>query len=486
MSKSVKRVVKNSFFQTAGSFTNSVINFILTLGYARFLGPEIYGSLVTSQAQVLVWTALVDLGLSNSLIGALTSAEGGRTDLSRQGFRARDLLYRVLFLRFCGAALGASIAFMIAWARDGGSIDGGMSPQFWQDVAFTPHLFALALGQSAIAYATYQHKQGLSVIAMLGGVALTTGLTLSLAWHGVAVPWLLLAQSWAGVFSSTVVFGYFILRWRARRLAGETRRKARKKTLPARFKPTLISGGGPWGAEAWRALARDAWPYAIAFAVFVLWQRLDQIAASYIVGIGAGGQYGLAVRLVSVPVLVATSISVAIFPDLQRVGRDAPHKVRLVLGTVTKVVYRYGIVVAACLVLGIGTVIVPLVPKFKPAVWLLPHFIPGIWAFWIQSFLTNSLFGIRAYREVAMVHVNALIVYLCFVFNLPIFFGLPGVVWAFNIFCFAMCWFGFRAARSTGLFDSRFVIYSAYSPEERQLLSRAGFSRLSRPREGEA
>ena len=481
MSKSVKRVVKNSFFQTAGSFTNSVINFLLTLGYARFLGPEVYGSLITSQAQVLVWTLLVDLGLSNSLIGALTSAEGGRAE-SRQRFRARDLLYRVLFLRLAGAALGTAVAFAIAWARDGGDLEGNLTPQFWQDVAFTPHLFALALGQTAIAYAAYHHKQGLSVLATLGGVVLTTALTLSLAWHGVGVPYLLLAQSWAGVFSSTVVFGYFIFRWRARRIAGETRRKARKRTLPSRLRPSA----GPWGSEAWRALARDAWPYALAFGVFVLWQRLDQIAASYILGLEAGGQYGLAVRLVSVPVLVATSISVAIFPDLQRVGLDAPHKVRLVLGAVTKVVYRYGIVIAAVLVLGIGVVIVPFVPKFKPAVWLLPHFIPGIWAFWIQSFLTNSLFGVRAYRAVAMVHVNALIVYLCFVFNLPIFFGLPGVVWAFNIFCFAMCWFGFRAARATGLFDRGFVIYSAYSGEERQLLNRAGFFRLARPKEGEA
>lgn len=477
MSKSVKRVVKNSFFQTSGSFVNSVINFLLTLGYARFLGPEVYGSLITSQAQVLVWTLLVDLGLSNSLIGALTSAEGGKTDLSRQGFRARDLLYRVLFLRVLGAALGTGVTFLIAWARMGGN-----EAQFWQDVAFTPHLFALAFGQTAIAYAAYNHKQGLSVLATLGGVALTTILTLTLAWKGVAVPWLLLAQCWAGFFSSTVVFGYFILRWRNRRRLGQTRRKERKKTIPARLRPSP----GPWGAEAWRALARDAWPYALAFSVFVLWQRLDQIAASYILGLEAGGQYGLAVRLVSVPILVATSISVAIFPDLQRVGRDAPHKVKLVLGAVAKAIYRYGILIAAALVLGIGVGIVPLVPKFKAAVWLLPHFIPGIWAFWMQSFLTNSLFGVREYREVAMVHVNAIIVYLCFVFNLPIFFGLPGVAWAFNIFCFSMCFFGFRAARRVGLLEPGFVIYAAYTNEERQLLNRAGFSRWRRPKEGEA
>ncbi|HEY8280658.1 MAG TPA: lipopolysaccharide biosynthesis protein [Bdellovibrionota bacterium] len=469
MSKSVKRVVKNSFFQTTGSFINSVINFVLTLGYARFLGPEIYGSLVTSQAQVLVWTLLVDLGLSNSLISALTSAEGGRTDYSRQGFRARDLLFRVLFLRLVGACIGTVFTFTVAWLRYSENL-----PQFWQEVAFTPHLFALALQQTGIAYSAYMHRQGLSVLATLVGVVLTTTLTLMLAAKGTAVPWLLLAQSWGGFLSAAIVFGYFFYSFLHRRRAGATRRLKRMKLRPSR---------GPWGGEAWRALARDAWPYALAFAVMVLWQRLDQIAASHILGLESGGQYALAVRLVSVPLLVATSISLAIFPDLQRVGRDAPHRVRLILGALSKVVYRYGVLLAACMIVGIGIVIVPLVPKFRPAVWLLPHFLPGIWAFWLQCFITNSLFGLRAYRQSAKVHLSSLAVYVVCVFSFPYLLGLPGVVWAFNVFCLCMCFFGFRAAREVGLFEPGFLVYAAYTTEERQLLQRSGVFFLRRPKE---
>ncbi len=469
MSKSVKRVVKNSFFQTAGSFTNSVLNFLLTVGYARFLGPEAYGSLVTSQAQVLVWTMLVDLGLTNSLISALTSAEGERSEVSRQTFRARDLLFRVLFLRLLGAAIGTALTFGIAWYR---FRQGG--PDFWQEVAFTPHLFALALMQTGIAYSAYMHKQGLSVLATLGGVLLTVTLTLILAWQGVRISWLLLAQSWGGFFSAAVVFGYFAWVHLRRRKAGTTRRLQRMQLRP---------NGGPWGAEAWAALARDAWPYALAFAVFVMWQRLDQLATSYLLGLHEGGQYALAVRLISVPILVATSISLAIFPDLQRVGRDAPHRVRVILGAVSKAIYRYGILVAFVMVAGISVVIVPLVPKFKPAVGLLPHFLPGIWAFWLQSFITNSLFGLRAYREAAWVHVYSLLIYVGVVFTFPLLFGLPGVVWSFNIFCLSMCWFGFRAARRVSLFEPGFVIYAAYNAEERQLLERSGLFFLRRPRE---
>jgi O-antigen/teichoic acid export membrane protein len=469
MSKSVKRVVKNSFFQTAGAFANSVINFAVTLGYARFLGPETYGSLVTSQAQVLVWLSLVDLGLSNSLISALTSAEGGRTDYTRQGFRARDLLFRVLYVRLLGAVVGAAATFFVAWFR---FADDGA--QFWQEVAFTPHLFAMALQGTALAYAAYMHKQGLSVLAMLAGMVCTAALSLTLAWHGAAVPWLLLSQSWGGFLSATILFGYFYVQYRARRRAGATRRLQRMK-----FRPR----GSAWGRRAWNALARDAWPYALAYGVMVLWQRLDQLSASNLLGLAAGGQYALAVRLVSVPILVATSISVAIFPDLQRVGRDAPHRVRLILGALCKAVYRYGIPIAALMVLGIAVLIVPLVPKFRPAVWLLPHFLPGVWAFWLQSFITNSLFGLRAYRETTRVHLCSLVIYVACVLTLPRFIGLPGVVWSYNLFCLSMCWFGFGAARRAGLFEPGFLVYGAYSADERALLERSGLFFLRRSAE---
>jgi O-antigen/teichoic acid export membrane protein len=472
MSKSVKRVVKNSFFQTAGAFTNSVINFVLTLGYARFLGPETYGSLVTSQAQVLVWLSLVDLGLSNSLISALTGAESGRTDITRQGFRARDLLFRVLYMRLIGAVVGCMAAFAVAWYRFSDT-----PAQFWQEVAFTPYLFALALQSTAIAYSAYMHKQGLSVIAMLVGMVITTSLTLTLAWKGAGVPWLLLSQSWGGLLSAAILFGYFYVQYRRRRRIGATRRLQRMK-----FRPR----GSDWGTKAWFALFRDAWPYAIAYGVMVLWQRLDQLAASNILGLAAGGQYALAVRLVSVPVLVATSISMAIFPDLQRVGRDAPHRVRLILAALSKAVYRYGIPVVAVMVFGIGAVIVPLVPKFRPALWLLPHFLPGIWAFWLQSFITNALFGLRAYKETVKVHLASLVVYVACVFTLPRFFGLPGVVWAFDLFCLSMCFFGFRAARKVGLFDKGFAVYRSYTAEERELLGRAGLFSITKRLRGRA
>jgi O-antigen/teichoic acid export membrane protein len=402
----------------------------------------------------------VDLGLSNTLIGALTSAEGGRTELSRQGFRTRDLLYRVLSVRATGALVGTCVVTWIAFHRDAGN-----AGQFWLDVAFTPHLFAQALQQTAISLAVYRNRQGFSVVANLIGVSTTVFLALFLAWKGAALPWLLLAQSWGGFLSGSIIFGYFYLQFLKRKRAGASRRVVR------------FHGRGAWGGEAWQALVNDAWPYAITFGVFVLWQRLDQITASHLLGMERGGQYGMAVRLVAVPLLMASSASFALFPDLQRVGRDAPERIRTILGALSKLIWRYGIVVAVLILGTLALVLAPLVPKFRPALHLLPFFVPGIWGYWMQSFLVNSLFGLRLYRKVVAAHLAALAVYLPSLLFLTEAFGLHGVAASFDIFCLCMFYFSYRSAKSAGVLPRNFFLYGAFTAEEKELLAKLPFAR---------
>lgn len=471
MSNSVKRIAKNSFFQTAGSFINSAITLSLTVAYGRLLDKHVYGSLITSQTQVSMWALLVDLGLTNALISVLSSVERDSPEGQRQGFRARDLLSRILCVRLLGATLGTVIVFFHTWLR---FRQGG--PDFWQDVAFTPFLFAQALTQTGIAYSVYRHKQGLSVIATLTGLVLSTGMTVVLAWNHSRISWLLLSQSWGGFLAGGIMFGYFLLEHRKRKRAGETRRQSKSLHWRKAAERT------PWGGEVWGALALQAWPYAIAFGVGVLSQRLDQIVATGYFGDAAGGEYGMAIRMASVPILVATSISLAVFPDLQRVGRDAPHRVRVILGAVLKVIYRYGIFMAAAMLLGVALIIPPLVPKYAAVIKFLPHFVLGVWAFWMQSFITNSLFGLRAYKQAVFVHLYSFMVFCVVVFTLPHWFGLQGVIWGVNSYSLAMCWFGFRAGKKVGLFDANFFPYNAFTTEESQLLESSGLNFLRRPK----
>lgn len=452
MPKSGKRVLKNSIFQVLGAFGVTGLNFALMLGYAKILGPENFGSLVTSQAKVLIWGMLVDLGLSHSLIGALTAAESGRSELSRQGFRSRDLLYRVLGVRFLGAIIASLVIVLLArW-------QSASTEAFYQDIAFLPFLFATALQQTAISYSLYRSAQGMSVMANLAGIFLSVAVSLYFAFQGAPIFQILLAQSVGGLLTGILLFGYFFSQSRSRINSG-TRRV--KKTY-----------GGLWGGSAWKALAQDAWPYAISFAVFVIWQRLDQIAASTMLGLEKGGQYALAVRLVSIPVLIATSISLAIFPDLQRVGRDSPEKLKFFLALAAKIIWRGGVLAAGLVLISLSLLLPPLLPKFIPALKILPFFVLGVWAFWMQSFLMNALFGLRAYWALTRIHLFALAVYIPILFLFTKWFELYGIVVAYTVFCWALCAVGFYEAKKLGVFSSANIFYRRFNQEELDFLKR--------------
>lgn len=462
MSKSVKRVVKNSFFQSCGALTLTGLNLVLMLGYARIYGPENFGSLMTAQAQVLVWGWLVDLGLSQSLISTLTRAEGNKTESVRQRFRARDLLFRVLFLRLAGACIGCVVILSIA------GLSGQIThEELWQRAAFCPFLFASAFLQTALAYGSFLQRQIFGVLAQIAGVLITVALPLFLAVRGYPLPWVLLAQSVGGLLSGAIIFGTFLFESIRRRRLGITRRLDRSLRR------------GPWGEEAWIALAADAWPYCLTFGAIVIWQRLDQIVVSTVLGYEQGGQYALAVRLTAVPIVFASAVSFALFPDLQRLGRDSPLRLRLILGAVSKAIYRYGILIVASLLLVLTFALLPLVPKFKPALSLLPWFVPGVWAFWLQTSLVNALFGLRQYARVVMAHLFSLAVYVPAVLLLPRWLGIQGVVWSFNIFCLSMCGFCLLAASRAGIFHRGFTPFSPFTEEEIDLWRRAGFRSLT-------
>ena len=450
MPKSVKNALRNSFFQGFGAFGITGLNFVLMLGYARILGPGRLGELTTAQAHVLVWVALVDLGLSNALIGALTAAEGGKGLLARQGFRARDIVMRVLVLRAGGACIGALgvVAIALLRCRVDGALDGDA---FRREIAFLPQLFALVLQHTAISYAAFRGRQGLGQFAMLVSTGVTVAIPLWLASRGSSIATLLVAQSWGGFLATLIIALSF---W-VDPLKRDSRRLERG-----------YLNRGPWGIEAWRALARDAWPYALTYAAIVLWQRFDQIAVSELLGFEQGGQYAIGVRLAAIPILMATAVGHALFPDLQRVGIDAPEKVSVYMGVAVKFMFRYGVILIGVLVILISFAAVPLVPKFKPGIRLLPWFLPGIWAYWLHSFLTGGLFGLRHYRAVVGCYGVALAVYAALLYPLTKVFGLTGVVIASNSFSVALYFTAARAAKAKGALAQNFSPAAPFTAEE--------------------
>lgn len=429
-------------------------NFLLILVYTRALGPERFGSLVTSQAQVLIWVMLVDLGLYGGLISALTQAEADKSELTRQGFRAWDLVWRVLGIRTAGACLGTVAIVSLAYMHARDESGQWNAQRFWQDIAFAPHLFALAFQQTFTAYVNFRGRFMLGIIGNIAGVATSAGLSAYLAFRGESISVLLLAQCWGGFLAGTII------------LLGLWRRPTHQDTN-LRLQRT---SGGAWKNEAWASLFRDAWPYALIFAASVLWQRLDQIVASHYLGFAAGGQYALAVRLMAIPMMVANAVYIAIVPDMQRVGRDAPEKAVIYVTTIGKVLFRYGIPLAAFLLLLIHAVMIPLFPKFSGARGILFWFVPGIWGYWLQNFFMAALYALRQFKQVVWVHIYSLLIYVVALLGFVQVFGLVGVVWSYDIFCVALAYFSLRALRHSDHLATNFALYQKYTARESEFL----------------
>lgn len=447
----VKKAVLNSFFQTTGAFAISGLNFLLAFGYTLILGEERFGALVTSQALVLVFTFFIELGLSNGLIGALTVADSRRKEGARQRFRARDIIKRVLSLRMLGACVGTMIVALYAFLNAQSKGDWSI---FWQDIAFAPHLFALGLQQTANSYAIFRGRQGLAVSCIIVSTAITVMAPLYLAYNHAPIPLLLLSQCWGGFLSAALIYFYFM----------RNRRRIRTRRSKKKIR-------GRWRQDAWTALIRDAWPYAMVFAASVLWQRLDQLTVTNLLGLAAGGNYGFGVRLASIPILIATSISVALFPDFQRLGLDAPEKLAVYLGAISKFVYRWGILLVASIVMSVSLLIDPIYDKFDDAFRILPWFIPGIWAFWLQSFFVNGLYGLRHYKTVVLCHFTALLVYVLCLVPFTKLFGIVGVALAFSTFPVVLFITSYFAIKSSPRFVVRYSLISRYTSAEKEIIN---------------
>jgi len=442
-------MLKNSLMQTLGAFGTTILNFLLTLSYAGILGPEKFGSLVTSQAHVLIWSLLVDLGLSQAMISALASAKK-RSDNDRQEFRARDLIFRVLGIRLSGAVIGgiAVLFFSYRRAMHGDSFD---TNHFVQDIAFMPQLFALAFQQTAIAYGNFCGRQRLSVTANFSGNFVTALLAMCLAFMGRSIPVLLLAQSWGGFLVAIIILSSFLI---SKPAASNARVKKQKE--------------GPWKRLAWSAIQRDAWPYALIFATTVLWSRMDQITASNLLGEEIAGNYALAVRLVAIPTLMISAISLAIFPDMQRMGHDDPKKIHIYIGLASKLVFRYGVIAFALILFCIGLLFGPIVPKFKSAIHLLPWFIPGVWAYCLHNFFISALYGLRKYKKAVFAHLYAVSIYSLSLYFLPQWIGIQGIIWSYNIFTLVLAYSSWQYLKPN--FPSSFQLVGSLIPEESILL----------------
>ncbi|MGZ3713008.1 MAG: lipopolysaccharide biosynthesis protein, partial [Bdellovibrionota bacterium] len=413
MSKVIGKAMWNSVLLTASALFTSGMNFVTIFALTRFFSQEDFGAYVNSQAKVGLWLLLVDLGLYNGVIGSLTAA---RTEKGENPGIVSAILRRSFMVRVLGAFLGFLVVLALAanHANESGVFNTAL---FWREIAFSPVLFGYACQQNISPYLAYKNEQGFGVLTHLGATVSTAIAGIILASLGAPVAIVLLVMSLSGLIAAS--WAYLVL------FAGKKRH-----LKPAGYSP-------------WQTILLNSWPYALIFATTTVWQRLDQIRAAELFGLVSGGEYGLASRLVGIPILMIAAVTVALFPDFQRTGIDAPEKLQLYLSVMLKFLVRYGFFLALFVLGGVSLVMAILFPKYEAALHLLPWFVPGIWAFALFNFANNGLMGIRRFRHAVFSHLSGLAIYLAALYFLPLWLGLKGVALAYDIFCFSLFLFTF-------------------------------------------
>jgi O-antigen/teichoic acid export membrane protein len=444
MSAAIGKAIRNSAWQSLSGLSITGLNFLQMLVIARALGPALFGSFVTSQAQVLFWMLLVDLGLTSGLIAALTEFEAGGARSSR------PLVAAALLVRFAGAALGSLIVFFLAGKGD--------AALYWQSTAYLPYLFAWAFQQTAVSLATYRGRQGLAIAAATACSFASACLSIFLVLRGNSLSLVLFAQS---------LWGFLAAFWIMLGLRG----------------PRLPDSSSQ-GVCA--LLWKNSWPYALVFAALTAWGRLDQIVTANLLGLEAGGQYGLAARLVAIPVLLAASVAFSIFPDLQRLGRDAPEKIPVYTGAVLKLMFRWGLPLSFFFLGVVAFAILPLLPKFRAGLSLLPWFALGVWAYWMHSFAINAFWGSRRYREIVLAHLYALAAYMFAIVPLVKALGNRGAALAYDLFGLVLLAAAVFYMRRLGVLARNFRFFAPLDPSEAFVLEKVKEKIQGRIRRGSA
>lgn len=398
MSKKILVATKNSLFVAISSFGSAGLNFLMMLVFARYLEPDQFGSFIQSQSGVLVWLFLCDLGLSNGLTAVLTFNDSTRA-------MVLPVFYRVLGVRIFGSIVALGFVSLFSSLSD--------PEHYWQHLAFTPYLFGNAFLSSFAAYLYYSGRQLVASNCNLMGTLIAFLINIYFVTHGYSLTTILFTQSLSALFAALLM--RFSIRFPDPSNAIENRE-----------------------INIWKLLVQDSWPHAIIFASVTLWSRIDQLAVAHWLGLSEAGLYGLTVRFISIPLLAVSAFTVVLFPELQRLGRDAPEKICLYTAFAVKLSFRWGLPLAILFLYLLSLVVIPLAPKYAPALKLLYWFAPGVWAYWNYNFTCNALLGFRRYKEVSIAYLLALTTFVALIYPMTTYFGILGTIWDFNFFCLSL------------------------------------------------
>lgn len=260
-----------------------VVALLTSLGLARYLGPELFGSYQSLVSWLLLFVALSAGGLQSVVIQRLAAAKEPAAIILGSTLKMR-LVWTGISIFIC-----LTIPALLSWP----------DAEILGLLILVPVL-AMQLGDLADYY--FQSKLEIKRITMARTLATLSSLILVLVGIGLeaGLHWFLLA------FLMEQVFGFVFLFY-----------------LNQRFGLALKTWRFDTGvaAELWR----DAWPMLGANVGFLLYTRIDVVMLSEMLGSDVAGYFAASSRLTQLWNFIPLAIVGAVFPRLARIRETHPE-----------------------------------------------------------------------------------------------------------------------------------------------------------------
>jgi O-antigen/teichoic acid export membrane protein len=273
----------NTGWLVGDSVIRTVVNLIVGIWVARYLGPGPFGLLSYAAAFVSLFSALSNLGLDRLVVRELVA---GRLEPSRILGTAFILKLlgglTILAIATASAALlnpGESTTIVLVAISAAGAIAQSL------DVA-DYHFQALIQSK----YATIARAIAFHVLSVVKVLLILTKAPL-------------VAFALAGLTESVLAAGLLLL--------------VHHRKAPA-------AGRWRWDWFTARQLLQEGWPLMFAGLMVMLYMRVDQVMLKSLSTVQEMGKYAGAVRLSEAWYFVLTAISVSIFPKLVSANKASP------------------------------------------------------------------------------------------------------------------------------------------------------------------
>ena len=278
----VQKAIGNSTFLILERLTTSVLNFVVAIFVARYLGPDAFGALSYSIAFIALLSTIPHLGFGGVVVQRLVQERESEGEI-------------------IGSVLGAKMAAALVAFALANILAAVVVAQ--PEVRLLVFLisFSMLFDVTTAMRLLFEARTDLKSVALVG---LFAGLTAA-ACRAAAV----VAEAPLWVFamivalqSALAAFGYVLLT-----------RRGKNQRFRLRFR-----------LERANQLIRKSWPLIISSAAAMLYMKIDQFMLGQMVGLESVGIYAVAARLSEFWYFVPIAVAAAIFPRLVELKASDP------------------------------------------------------------------------------------------------------------------------------------------------------------------